>query len=94
MSSEKNKFDLILFNPPYLPEDKFDKGLDTTGGKNGSEVINKFLIQAKRYLNKNGKILILTSSLTKKINWQIYSKKKLAEKRIFFETLYVWELSR
>ncbi|HOW37173.1 MAG TPA: methyltransferase domain-containing protein [Candidatus Pacearchaeota archaeon] len=92
LNSEKNKFDLILFNPPYLPENKFDKGLDTTGGKNGSEVINNFLVQAKKYLSKNGKIIVLTSSLTKKINWQDYKKKCIGKKRIFFEILYVWEL--
>jgi len=92
LNPEKNKFDFILFNPPYLPENKFDKGLDTTGGKNGSEVINNFLVQAKKYLNKNGKILLLASSLTKKINWQDYKKKCIVKKRIFFEILYVWEL--
>lgn len=27
------KYDLIIFNPPYLPNDKFDKNLDTSGGK-------------------------------------------------------------
>jgi release factor glutamine methyltransferase len=42
----KGKFDLILFNPPYLPEDKREdeeSRLATTGGKKGSEIINKFL---------------------------------------------------
>ena len=92
LNPEKNKFDLILFNPPYLPKNKFDEGLDTTGGKNGSEVINNFLVQAKKYLSKNGKILLLTSSLTKKINWQGYRKKCIKKKRIFFEILYGWEL--
>lgn len=94
LNSEKNKFDLILFNPPYLPESKFDKGIDTTGGKNGSEVINKFLVGAKDYLKENAKILLLTSSLTKKIAWQDYQKKRIGKNKFFFETLSVWELSR
>ncbi len=93
LKSEKNKFDLILFNPPYLPESKFDSGIDTTGGKNGSEVINKFLVDAKDHLKENARILLLTSSLTKKINWQNYQKKCIGKKKIFFESLYVWELS-
>lgn len=87
------KFDLILFNPPYLPDSKFDKQPDTSGGKKGSSVINEFLERAKLYLNKNGKILLITSNLTKNINWQNYNRELLGKKRIFFEELYVWELS-
>jgi len=83
---------LIIFNPPYLPREKHDEGKDTTGGKNGSEIINKFLNQAKAHLNKNGKILLLTSSFTKNINWLDYKKELLGTKSLFFEELYVWEL--
>jgi len=89
----KGKFNLIIFNPPYLPESNYDKGKDTTGGKKGSEIINKFLKQAKSHLEKNGKILILTSSLTKNIDWGNFKKKLLSEKKIFYEELFVWELS-
>ena len=94
--SKKEKFNLIIFNPPYLPEDKLEdkeSKLATTGGKLGSEVINKFLKQVKNYLTSEGKILLLTSSLTKEINWQGFKKKKLASKKLFFEELYVWELN-
>ncbi len=96
---EENKglprFDLIIFNPPYLPEDKkepISSRKITTGGKKGSEIINSFLKEAKSHLNKNGKIIFLTSSLTKGINWDNYKKKLLGEKKLFFEKLYVWEL--
>jgi len=37
-SNIKGKFDLIIFNPPYLPSGRFDKGKDTTGGKKGNEI--------------------------------------------------------
>ena len=40
-SNIKGKFDLIVFNPPYLPQHKHDKEKDTTGGKKGSETINR-----------------------------------------------------
>ena len=93
----KGKFDLIVFNPPYLPEDKHepkDSQTATTGGKKGSEIINRFLKQAKSHLAKNGKIILLTSSLTKGIKWQNYKKKLLGKKKLFFEELYVWELKR
>ena len=91
----EDKFDLIVFNPPYLPENKEepkDSKTETTGGKNGSELINKFLKQARNHLTKEGKIILLNSSLTKKINWLDYKKKKLAEKKLFFERLLVWNL--
>jgi len=88
----KNKYDLIFFNPPYLPKCKYDNAPDTTGGKKGSEIINKFLIQAKKHLTKNGKIILLTSSLTKNTNWRNYNKKLLAKKNLFFEKLFIWEL--
>jgi len=92
----KGKFDLITFNPPYLPEDSRepkDSRLATTGGKKGSEIINKFLKQAKSHLAKNGKIILLTSSLTRGIKWQNYKKKLLGKKKLFFERLCVYELS-
>ncbi len=88
----KGKYDVIVFNPPYLPESKFDKHKDTTGGKKGNEIINEFLKQAKNYLTKEGKIIILTSSFTKGVNWGDYKKKLLGKKKLFFEQLYVWEL--
>ncbi|MEK6845034.1 MAG: HemK2/MTQ2 family protein methyltransferase [Nanoarchaeota archaeon] len=89
------KFDIIVFNPPYLPEDSkesTDSQLATTGGFTGSEIINEFLKQAENYLEKNGKIFLLTSSLTKKINWQNYHKKRIGKEKLFFEELFVWEL--
>ena len=95
----KTKFNLIVFNPPYLPEDKFDKEKDTTGGKKGDEIIIKFLKQAKNHFTYNGKALLLTSSLTpmKIINTLLkkynYNSKLLEKKKIFFEELKVWELS-
>ncbi|MFH1307372.1 MAG: HemK2/MTQ2 family protein methyltransferase [archaeon] len=89
----KEKFDLIIFNPPYLPADKYDNKKDTTGGKLGSETINKFLNQARDHLASKGKILLLTSSYSGKINWQDYKKKLLAKKKLFFEELCVWLLT-
>jgi release factor glutamine methyltransferase len=95
-SKVKGKFDFIIFNPPYLPEDRYDKAKDTTGGKKGDETILRFLKQAKSHLNKSGKIFLLLSSLTPrkrifnflKKNFKVYEK--LAEKKLFFETLEVW----
>jgi len=91
------KYNLIIFNPPYLPEDSKEpenSKLTTTGGKKGDEIIIKFLKQAKDYLNKNGKIFLLTSSLTPKIDFDKlgYKSKELGCERLFQERLWVWEL--
>ena len=90
------KYDIIVFNPPYLPEseDNEDKGsrLITTGGKLGSEIINRFLEDAGSHLKDDGRIFLLISSLTKGISWKGYEKKLVAEEKLFFERLYVYEL--
>ncbi|MDP2628806.1 MAG: methyltransferase [Nanoarchaeota archaeon] len=92
----KGKFDLIIFNPPYLPENKFDKERDTSGGKKGDETILEFLKQAKKYLCKKGKIFLLTSSFTpmSRIRKEMknYKHKILVRKKLFYEELFVWEL--
>ena len=94
-SNIKEKYKIIIFNPPYLPENKKEpkeSKLATTGGKKGSEIIGKFLKQAKKHLEKNGKVFLLTSSLTKGVNLNGWKKKKLESKKMFFEELFVWEL--
>lgn len=95
-SNINKKFDIITFNPPYLPVDKYDKGEDTAGGKKGDETILEFLKQAKKHLNKHGKIFLLVSNLTplKRIEIELKKQKLKIEKKfmkkIFFEELYVW----
>jgi len=89
------KYDIIIFNPPYLPLDKKepkDSRIATTGGKKGSEVINRFLKQAKKYLEDEGRIFLLVSSKTQGIDFLNYKKKILGKKKLFFEELIVWEL--
>ncbi len=69
LSCIKGRFDLIIFNPPYLPtkEDERDNGwlnaaLD--GGYDGRKVIFRFLEDADRCLIRGRKILMLVSSLS------------------------------
>ncbi|MCK9568193.1 methyltransferase [Candidatus Pacearchaeota archaeon] len=93
----KIKFDLIIFNPPYLPEDSREpksSRLATTGGKKGNEIILLFLKQAKNYLNKNGKIFLITSSLAKDVDFKKlnYKAKEIGFEKLFFEKLFIWEL--
>ncbi len=97
----EEKFDLIIFNPPYLPLDKREDEESkkaTTGGKRGDEIILKFLEQSKQNLNSDGKILLLLSSLTPRsriktlLNKQKLKHKPITKKALFMETLEVWEI--
>lgn len=92
-SNVKGKFDLIIFNPPYLPH---EAGLPValSGGKKGNEVIVRFLRQAKSHLKKNGKILLVASSLTGSIEQVCrrlgYKAEILETESYFFEKLSVY----
>ena len=63
------KFDVILFNTPYLPtsedeilNDELNYAFD--GGEDGRTVIDSFINEVKNYLNKNGKVQLIQSSLS------------------------------
>jgi len=62
-------FDLILFNPPYLPTSKEEKisgwlNYAFDGGISGRETLDRFLDEVRDYLRPRGKILVLISSIT------------------------------
>lgn len=96
--SDTELFDLIIFNAPYLPDDKQDKDVALDGGKEGHELIAKFLEQAKNYLQENGSILLLFSTKTglPNVMQSISENGFLAEEKayegMFFEGLYVYQL--
>lgn len=93
------KYDIIIFNPPYLPEDTKepeDSKVVTTGGERGDEIIIRFLRQVKDYLEPKGKAFLLTSSLTPMENikkeFENYCIRLLGREKLFYEELSVWEL--
>ncbi len=65
--SSSTKFDLILFNSPYLPseqgEDEFWLGKAWAGGATGRDVIDRFITQVPVYIADNGQVLLLQSNL-------------------------------
>jgi len=75
----KNKFDTIIFNPPYLPEDIQLKDLTLEGGKRGYEVLERFVNDVNDFLKKDGIVLIVFSSLTKKNKIDWFIEKNLLE---------------
>lgn len=66
---ENRKFDVILFNTPYLPteeQDIIDDDLNYAfdGGADGRKVIDPFLYEVKNHLNDHGKVQLIQSSLS------------------------------
>jgi release factor glutamine methyltransferase len=96
-SKIKGGFDLILFNAPYLPDDEYGNR-ETDGGKHGHEVIERFLVDAKKHLNPKGVILLVFSSLTNKRRVDIilktngYKHRLIEKKPLFFERLFLYEI--
>lgn len=94
--STDEKFNLIIFNSPYLPVEETKEGwLEKawSGGINGRGVIDRFISAAPNYLKENGRILLLQSTLSD-VNKTVENLRKLklnvrviAEEKLEFETL-------
>ena len=64
--SEKAKFDVILFNPPYLPvsESEANAWIERawTGGATGRRIIDRFIRNASKHLKPRGHVLLVQSN--------------------------------
>ena len=95
---ENRKFDVILFNTPYLPTEE-DEVLDNTinyafdGGLNGRKVIDLFLNEVKNHLNDGGIVQMIQSSLSgndetlSKLDELGFIAEIAASKHFFFEDI-------
>jgi HemK-related putative methylase len=106
----KNSFNVIIFNPPYLPSFKFNnkvrtkKSIDNSwdGGKTGFELFLEFILQAKPFINLNQKFYIyyVSSSIShfQDINEQLemsgFKNTTLKKKHIFFEDIILNRLEK
>ncbi len=93
----EGRYDIIIFNPPYLPDDSDepeDSKVSTTGGAKGIEIVIRFLQSAKDFLEKEGSIFLITSTLAEEIDFGKldYSAEELGCEKMFFERLCIWEL--
>jgi release factor glutamine methyltransferase len=94
----KEKFDAIVFNPPYVPSETI-KWVEVDGGKKGREIIDLFLDQLPAHLTPNGVCFLLQTSL----NSHYLTRKKCAEKglrvriiakqKLSFEELHVLKIT-
>ncbi|MDD3178020.1 MAG: methyltransferase [Candidatus ainarchaeum sp.] len=93
------KFDLIVFNPPYVPSNTKTIICDD-GGKNGSEIILDFINNLNIFLKDNGNCYLLVSTLNnidnikKNIIKNNLKYFQVAEKKLFFEKLIVFEIRK
>ncbi len=95
----EQRFDTIIFNPPYLPSDKVeDAALD--GGKRGYELLEEFLDRVGDYLKPKGVLLIVFSSLTNKDKINEILRKNFLDFELlntahfFYEKLYTYKITK
>ncbi len=99
LSGIKACFDIVVFNPPYLPElegEPIDElTLAWSGGKQGKEVTLRFLEMLPGCVKAGSRVLLLQSSFNPveevilKLESFCSSVEIVAEKSFFFEKLYV-----
>ena len=62
------RFDLVLFNAPYLPSEEGETatwiGRSWAGGENGRRVVDRFISEVPAYLKPKGRVLLMQSTLT------------------------------
>jgi release factor glutamine methyltransferase len=94
------KFDLILFNTPYLPTDDKEKINDELnaawdGGVDGRMLIDRFIEGLPHYFNQGGIVQMVQSSLSdvnmtlKKLENLGFKVSVTARKKVFFEEIAV-----
>jgi release factor glutamine methyltransferase len=91
-SNIPGRFNVILFNPPYLPSERLeDHTVD--GGPEGRVMINRFLNELAGHLKKDGVAYLLVSSLNSPASvveaYPEYEFVSVARKSLFFEELQV-----
>jgi release factor glutamine methyltransferase len=96
----EKKFDAVIFNPPYLPTSGSDwiagpLNHAFNGGKDGREVVDRFLARFDAFLRPGGVLLLVQSSLNdlektkKRLKGLGYSVRTIKQEKFFFERLYL-----
>jgi len=98
---EGEKFDVILFNSPYLPSESEEQETwiekAWAGGLGGRELIDRFALEASKYLELDGRILLVQSTLSdvdktmQTLEKAGLQSKVVAEEKVAFETIVVIE---
>ena len=92
------KFDLIICNLPYLATDEIID-IATDGGTEGFDIPSQIIKSALPCLNKPGKFIFVTSSLSNyqklidMVDSEGFRAKILARKKLFFEELILIQVT-
>lgn len=103
--SSAAKFDLVLFNAPYLPSAENETqtwiGRSWAGGANGRVVIDRFIAEVGQHLKSGGQVLMMQSTLANveesigKFEKHHFKAAVKAEQKLpFFETLTLIEANK
>ena len=102
--NKNEKFDLIIFNAPYLPSEAWEQktwlGRAWAGGPTGRQLIDRFLAEAPKYLERDGRILLVQSTLSnvretvRKLEEKRLDVTVVAEKKVAFETIVLIQAKR
>ena len=91
-------FNAVIFNPPYLPQDKGVEDAALYGGKKGWEISERFFKEVSNHLFPEGMVLFLFSTLTNKqkieeiLGHNLLQWEELGEEKVAFEKLYVYKV--
>ena len=97
LGSVEGEYDIIMFNPPYLPKDEVDDR-SWTGGPTGLEITFAFLRECRGHLSQGGKIYTIVSSLAGAKRFEAtaeemgYDHEVVLRRNSFFEELSVYRL--
>lgn len=94
---EDERFDVIIFNPPYLPSKAVRQKTwierAWSGGPTGRSLIDRFISEAPNHLKKDGRILLVQSSLSgigetvRKLEEAGFRVDVIAERKVAFERI-------
>jgi release factor glutamine methyltransferase len=100
-SAIRGVFDLVLFNPPYLPvEEGQGEQVSWAGGPDGRKLIDPFIKGLGRLLSVDGVALLVESSASDAGQTKAMAQREglshsvLGGERFFFEELSVVEIGR
>ena len=102
LTAFSTRFDLICFNPPYLPEEPGEDPLSRSwaGGPTGREVLTRFIEELPDRLAENGEAFVVTSSLMGSdelgaiVRGVGLEHDIVSNQRLDFEELAIWRLRR
>ena len=95
------RFDVVTFNAPYLPgepRDEIDRAL--VGGKNGRDVIDRFIREVGDYVRPGGVVQLVQSSITgvdetlSAFRCHGFSPQVAAKLHVFFEDIVLINATR